>query len=304
MSATAIAANAEKELLSTQTGPNVASTQVTGRYYWELVFSYDNSANKTSSIEYDVEYTKTKRVDSKQFMSNKFNVNTGFKFENEASASMSFDGLGSASDKTSYSYHLDLAYELVKTSETAASISESKTIQKKFKIGPGDKMSIYRLCYDSDAGSQRTDIEASAPLNEDDVTVAMNFSCVKRIVGLGAILATFRNTTPSEENMVEWASIRDNIVKNSDKPGEQRFRSFVESLRKIFPKNSNTVEWSGIRDTCGEIIDDWNRTEKQLLFQKLLNRFTTVKPSRSNTVEWAAIRDLSTRILQDTTQIF
>jgi hypothetical protein len=71
----------------------------------------------------------------------------------------------------------------------------------------------------------------------------------------------------------------------------------VETLGGITPGSSNTVEWAAIRTTCAEVLAAWDTTDKQLLFKKLLERFSVTHPGSENTVEWAAIRALSDNIL-------
>lgn len=281
--------------------PTTLSVTSPGRYYWELLFSYDNS-NNSGTITDKTTVTKRTRVDSKSFMSNKFNVASGFKYNNETSASVKFEGLGEGSEKSSFSYHLDLAYELVKTSETATSTDTEVKTERNYTVGANSKLNLYRLCYECEGSSIATDIVATQPQN--DVRVDLKFVCQKRILGLGDILNLFSHTTPGSSNKVEWENIRNDIVKNSDKDALTQFKAFVANLKTITPGSDNKVEWAAIRQTCQEIQDAWDTTDKQRLFIKLLNRFSATNPGHDNRDEWQRIRDLSNNIISNTSQVF
>lgn len=123
------------------------------------------------------------------------------------------------------------------------------------------------------------------------------------ILGLREIIDQFLNTSPRESNKEEWKKIRENIIKYSTKPDVEVFRSFVDELSKIEPLH-NKDEWNGIRKTCWEIKDEWEETNKQLLFNKLLTRFESTIPSIHNKEEWDVIRKLSKSILHGVKQTF
>ncbi len=281
--------------------PTSVSYTGKGRYYWELIFSYDNSDNEGTLTD-KTTVTKRTRVDSKSFMSNKFNVSSGFKYNNETSASVKYEGLGEASEKSSFSYHLDLAYELVKSSETATSVDTEVKTERSYTVGARSKLNMYRLCYECEGSSIATDIVATQP--QDDVRVDLKFVCQKRILGLGDILNLFGHTFPGSSNTLEWASIRNDIVKNSDKDALTQFQAFVANLKTITPGDDNKNEWAAIRTTCQEIEDAWETTDKQRLFIKLLTRFSNTNPARDNRDEWQRIRDLSNNIVTNTSQVF
>jgi hypothetical protein len=273
---------------------DVTTTVADGKYYWQLIFSYDNSAN-TKDLKQTYSYTKKKTVSSKDFLSNKFNVNTGFAYNNKTSVSVKFEGIGEGSSSVEYDFHIDTAYELQKTSETDQLIEEEDKETREYNIGAGGKLNLYQLCYTTDGVAIQADIFASQP--QPDAIVKLKFSCHTSILGLEDILELFSHTFPGSSNVQEWTHIRDSIIQNITSPALTQFKQFVETLGGITPGSSNTVEWAAIRTTCAEILAAWNTTDKQLLFKKLLERFSVTHPGSENTVEWAAIRTLSDNIL-------
>lgn len=268
------------------------SVAVEGRYYWSLLFDYENP-NSTGSIVRKQRITRKRTVDSKYFMSHNFDVKTGFSFRNKSSASLKFDGV-TASSETEWNFHLDLAYQLVKTVETAEKIEEESVLEEEYTIGPGGRLALYQLCYSSDGVSHTTDTTSTTP--RDDVVVRLKFTCVKHILGLNDMLEQFSHTFPNSANKPEWENIRNSIVEYSDRTEEEAFRNFVETLRTVKPHRDNKPEWTAIRETCEEILHDWDARDKQDLFNKLAYRFSVTKPNRDNKPEWQAIRDLADEI--------
>lgn len=279
---------------------NVSVATVHGRYFWELVFSYDNSGN-AGELHDTTTITKKRIVVAKELLATKFNVTSGFSFKNESNFSLDFNGVR-AGDNAEFTFHKDLAQELVKTSEENRTIDEEVEVKREYVVAGGSSLSLYRLCYESDGASLATDIVATEP--RDDIFVEIDFSCRERILGLEDILALFARTTPRRSNAEEWKRIRDSIVEYGDRTQHEAFRHFVETLSGIVPREDNRAEWAAIRQTCGEIINSWDATAKQLLFRKLNMRFNDTKPQRDNREEWAAIRDLSQTLLNAISQVF
>lgn len=271
-----------------------------GRYYWELLFHYDNSGN-TGTIQEKIKIKKHKVVNSKEFISRKFDTNSVFTLNNESSFSLSFDGV-KAGDSLSYGFHLTIANDLVETSQTGKTIDESTEIDRTFDIGPHGTLSLYRLCYVTNGGSLKTDVVSTTP--ESDIIVHLEFSCVHRILGLQQILDTLLSIHPGSSNVLEWDDVRNSIIRNSYLPQEQQFYQLVRTLVTIRPGKDNKVEWGHIRETCSQILVDWAKTDKILLFRKLLERFGDTIPGRDNKVEWQTMRNVSHVILQNMEQIF
>jgi hypothetical protein len=273
----------------------VRTTVADGRYYWKLLFNYDNTGN-TGEIVDQLVYRKVTKANGKDFMSQKFNIDTGFTYDNQASASIQFEGVGEGSDKVEYNFHIETAYELQKTSETYTEIDETVEQTRKFTIGPNGKLKLYQLCYATDGVDLETTTVATEP--QPDAIVKLKFAYVNRILGLEDILKQFAETFPERSNTEEWRSLRDRIVQSSALSGLTEFHSFVEALSEFVPKSSNVREWAAIRETCNEIEGAWPvENNKQLLFKKLLLRFSVTRPESENTREWAAIRNLSDKIL-------
>src|SRR5690349_2049868 len=99
---------------------DAVSMIVPGRYFWELLFSFENTGN--GPIVETRKVTRTRTVNSRQFLSNTFKISSGFSFKNKSSISLSFEGLADGSTESEYSFHVELADELVKTSETSTII--------------------------------------------------------------------------------------------------------------------------------------------------------------------------------------
>lgn len=99
---------------------DIESVIAEGRYFWELVFSYDTGGNVEIKHEYKV--SRKHVVNYKQFMSTKFNITSGFIYDNKSSASIKFDGVGEGSDNVEFGFHIDTAYELERTSQTDETI--------------------------------------------------------------------------------------------------------------------------------------------------------------------------------------
>ncbi|NEO30896.1 MAG: hypothetical protein F6K36_10790 [Symploca sp. SIO3C6] len=272
-----------------------------GKYFWELVFSYDNS-NNPGEIEHTIKIKKSKKINSRQLLETKFSIKSGFTYKNKSSVSLKFDGVADNSSSVEFSYHLDIAKELTRTAETAEEIIEETEVERKYTVGGKGKLSLYRLCYITEGAITKTDIVATSP--QDDVIVDLKFTMTKRILGLSEILDRFRNTHPGSDNILEWRIIRDAIVAVSDEADEKAFRHFVETLSRITPSRDNKAEWAGIRTTCTQILAEWDSTQKQLLFKKLLTRFEATVPGSDNKAEWAAIRQVSHSILNSIRQIF
>lgn len=283
---------------------NMSQTQTVvanGKYFWELVFNYDNS-NNTGEIEHNIKIKKSKRINSKELLTTKLNIKSGFSYKNKSSISLKFEGIDNASSSVEYTYHLDIGRELSRTAETAEEIIEETEVERKYTVGAKGKLSLYRLCYITEGAITKTDIVATLP--QEDVIVNLKFTATQQILGLSEILDQFRNTYPGSDNIQEWKTIRNSIIQHSDKPSEEAFRYFIETLKGITPSSDNKSEWSAIRTTCSEILADWEGTEKQLLFKKLLTRFEATIPGSDNKSEWSAIRKVSNSILKSIKQIF
>jgi hypothetical protein len=281
--------------------PSTITEVVQGKYYWELVFNFDNTSNNLPITRNHTVYTR-KTVETKEFLRNKFNISAGFKFDNQTSASVKFEGVGEGSESVSYQVHLDLAHELERTSETAGGSVREETVATTYTVGGGMKLALYQLCYVSDSVSTRTDTVSTA--SGSDVLVDLRFSCIKRIPGLQQILDAFGRIRPREDNKEEWLQIRNSVVRYSDRPQDQAFKAFVEVLKGINPGRDNRDEWAEIRTTCGELLQDWDSTEHTLLLKKLLNRFLQTEPREDNREEWATIRGTSDKIVTGLEQLF
>jgi hypothetical protein len=286
-------AKAHDALGSTRMTKDVVKTAIAdGRYYWKLLYDLKN----TGTLKETRKYKKKHVVKGKEFLSQKFNVDTGFTYDNKVSASVEFEGLGEGSANVEYNFHIDTAYELVKTSQTYTDIEEEEEDTREFSTDQNGNLTIYQLCYSTDAVDLETNIFASQP--RPDAIVKLKFSLVRQIVGLEDILYLFSHTFPERSNTVEWEKLRSSIVKSSSLGGLTQFHAFVEALNDFVPQRSNVREWVAIRETCNEIEGAWSvEHRKELLFKKLLYRFSVTRPESENTREWAAIRDLSDKIL-------
>jgi len=161
------------------------TTKITanGRYFWELIFSYDNRDNTGSEITRTVRKEKTRQVNSRVFLSEKLKT-TGYAFKNQTNASLSFEGV-TAGGSTEHSYHIDAAMDLEEISETKTNIEETEYFEETFTVKPGDSLAAYRLCYASDGVFISTDVisvnsvDGSPP---DDIIVELQFSAKLRLL--------------------------------------------------------------------------------------------------------------------------
>ena len=275
----------------------------TGRYFWELIFSFANEENEdvNTIIKREIEVVTKRSIDSRRFVSSTFAIQAGFSFRQENSASLTFKGV-TAGSTSEFSTHLDVAHEITRTFETQTTIEEENSDRQVYKIGPGDTLDLYRLVYAFEGSLVRTDILATEP--RDDVEVELGFGVEEKILGLNEILDVLQAIRPGRDNKDEWSRIRSTIVSARDKSYEEAFRSLVEVLSETKPRQDNKREWAGVRETCGEILEVWETTNKHMLLRKLLNRFLVTKPGRDNKKEWGAIRRVSGEILQDLRQVF
>lgn len=280
---------------------DIAKTTVDGRYFWKLVFDYDNSKeNNDITVDYTYEYKTT--LDIKEFISRKFGIESGFSYKNKQNASVKFEGLVDVGGSIEYEAHIKTALEFQNTFESAEKIERTDKETRTYKIGAYSKMRLYQLCYTTDGALVSTRTFANDP--RPDLVIKLNFSCKKSILGFDEIVEQFSRTFPSEDNKVEWSRIRETILTNLSKPQTVQFKAFVDCLSGISPGRDNIEEWKLIRKTCNEIITEFDNTNHQLLFNKLLHRFSTTTPGKSNRVEWEAIRNLSNRILKEMKQHF
>lgn len=273
---------------------------IKGRYFWELVFSYDNS-NNTKEIKHTFKVKTIRKINYKEMLKSNLNIKAGFIYENKSSISLKFEGYG-GSLESKYNLHVDIASELSKNTETAEEIIQEEEVNREYIVGGGGKLNLYRLCYVTDGAIVKTDTLATSP--EEDVIVDLKFTVTEYILGLREIIDQFHNTYPGVSNKQEWKAIREAIIKHSDRSDAKVFRYFVEELSKIKPINDNKDEWNGIRTTCSEILKDWEETNKQLLFNKLLTRFESTIPGEHNKDEWDVIRKRSKSILHSVKQTF
>lgn len=267
---------------------------IDGKYYWKLIFDYDNTGN-TEPYRTKYKYSKKKSVSSKEIMSQTFNAKFAFTYDNKSGVTLEFEGVGEGSSNVEYNIHIETAYELVKTSETNQAIEETFEEEREYTIGGGSVGTLYQLCYLTQGVVVETDTFVTDP--RSDIFVKLKFSCHRHILGLEDILNIFSHTFPGSSNVREWTHIRDSIVQNTALPALSQFKLFVTTLGGITPESSNTIEWASIRQTCQEILKGWGDTDKQLLFKKLLERFSVTRPGNENTEEWSAIRTLSDKIL-------
>ncbi|WP_355290996.1 hypothetical protein [Methylobacterium sp. EM32] len=277
------------------------TTIVDGRYFWQLVFDYDNTHN-SGEIKHEYKTRQKRVITSRELISHRFSVNTGFSYGNKQSASVVFEGVVDVGASTEYKFHIETAYELQKTSETSETIETEHEETRTYVIGPHSKVSLYQLCYTTDGVQLATNIFVTNP--KPDLNVKLKFSCIKYILGFDDILLQFSRTFPGSDNKVEWERIRESIMSHRSASQRDQFRAFVESLSGITPGRDNKVEWELIRKTCEEIKAEFETKDMQVLFNKLLHRFSTTTPGSSNRVEWQAIRELSQRILAGMRQNF
>jgi hypothetical protein len=280
---------------------NQPTTIVDGRYFWQLVFDYDNTNNNGEFVHtYKTKYKKI--VNSRDIINRKFEIKTGFSYGAKQSASIKFEGLADVGGSVEYNFHVDTAYELQTTSEKAVTIEAEREDSRTYTIGPRSKVKIYQLWYNTDGVQVATDIFATDP--KPDTIVKLRFSCIKHILGFDETAELFSRIFPGSDNRDEWMKIRETIVTNLSAPQDEQFKYFVECLGSISPGHDNIEEWSLIRKTCSEIKAEFETKDHQVLFNKLLRRFSTTTPGSSNLDEWQQIRDLSKKILDGMKQNF
>ncbi len=283
-----------------QASVNSVALDVTGKYYWELVFNYDNSDNG-SEIEYKATYHRKKSVNYKDFLSSKLNITSGYKLENQSSTSIKYDGFN-ASNTINYSVHQEVASELVSTSESATTIDDESDVIQDYHVAPHSKLALYRLCYIMDGVTVTTDTVSTT--TNVPVFVQLHFTVTTHILGLGQTLNQFAHTFPGSSNVSEWANIRNEIVGASDTSEEVQFKQFVQVLAVTHPTRDNIAEWNAIAQTSNEVLRDWQSIDKQALLIKLLNRFSVTKPGRDNIAEWTAIRNVVDPILHSINRLY
>jgi hypothetical protein len=275
----------------------------TGRYFWELIFSFANEENEdvNTIIKREIDIVTRRSINSTQFVSSTFSIQSGFTFRTETSASVEFKGV-TAGGAQEFSTHLEVAQEITRTFETQTTIDEERTERHVYHVGPGDTLNLYRLVYAFEGSLVRTGILATEP--REDVEVELGFGVEEKILGLNELLDVLQSTRPGRDNKSEWDNIRATIVAARDRSYEEAFRSLVEVMAETAPRRDNKREWAGVRQTCREILEAWDTTNKHMLLRKLLNRFLITMPGRDNKKEWADIRRVSGEILQDLRQVF
>lgn len=266
---------------------------LSGKYYWELMFSYDNSEN-VGTILHKFKITKKRVISTKYVLNKVLNVKNNYRFGHKSSTSISLSKVVDVNGSVDFSIHREVSKELSVKVETGEELVEETIIEQVYEIGPKSKLKLYRLCYEMDGVIVKTDIVSSSPM--EDAYVELHFDMSNRILGLQEILEHLSTIRPREDNKLEWKAIRDSIIRHSDDSMETQFRSLLEILSGTTPGHDNKVEWGEIRRTCLEIIEEWDDGEKQLFLVKLLRRFESIFPGRDNKEEWASIRSESRRI--------
>lgn len=267
-----------------------------GKYYWQLVFDYDNS-NNSGSIDEEFVIKENKVVDKKEFLKKKLNIQHNYTFNSQTSFSIKYveSVLESNLNSTNtYNVHDAIAKEYETISDTNERHEYETIHKKKYTIGPHSKLQLYMLCYETDGATVKTGIVSTSP--NKNYNIIIKFNVTMYILGLNELESRLMNTFPGIDNISEWRRIRDVIIQNSTKPDEQRFLELVKVMNQTHPGSSNRVEWNDIRGTCNEILQEWS-TEKQLLFIKLLKRLSTIHPSVDNKKEWGEIRSVVDNIL-------
>ena len=277
--------------------PNEYPVHVRGRYYWELVFSYNNSQNDGTIVE-EQEINISKTVSAKTFFRNKFQRSSSYQTQTKSSLSLKFAGIvdigGSGEVETSS--HLELATELERSAELNKTIEETRKVRRTFEIKPRSKLELYRLCYEMEGSLIKTEIVATTP--KDDVFVDLSFVMVEHILGLSELLGVLVTTVPKEYNKKAWRHIRDMIVANSDKSEEVAFKALVTQMGQTDPQDKKRL-WSSVRVTCAELLRDWQGGDKNRLFHKLLVRLESTAPAdeQKNKKEWERIRSTCAALL-------
>ena len=271
---------------------------VKGKYYWELVFNYDNSQNSGTLTE-EIMIRETKEIDKKQFLKNVVKVSSGFSFKSTNGFSVNYMG-STANKQLEYGFHVEASYEFERQSETSEKYTYERIHKRIWNIGPNSKLRLYRLCYQMDGALIKSDIVSTS--TDVEITVDINYQITKRLLGFTDIEHQLLNTRPGRDNKGEWDNIRNSIISASAYEDLTRFNKLVGTLSTITPSNDNKSEWASIRSTCGQILNEWNALDKQDLLIKLLKQFSVTVPGSSNTAEWANIRNVSNTILNALTR--
>lgn len=274
--------------------PNEQVVRVQGRYFWELIFSYDNQDNDQARLVHTDYYRVGKTVNVKRFIRNVFRKSSSYKSSVESSISLKFGGIVDigGSSELAASTHLELSSELERGAELDTTIDEYREVRREIEVGPKAKVELFRLCYEMEGSVIRTDIVSTKRKAElDDVTVELGFVLIERIVGINELLAVLVSTVPRNYNKKAWRRIRDTIVSNWHKSEEEAFKALVTQLGQTKPNDKKRL-WSSVRATCAEILRDWEQVDRNHLFTKLLVRLANTRPSveKKNKGYWERIR--------------
>lgn len=273
------------------------SVNLTGRYYWELVFSYDNTNNSGTIVD-QFTYQKETKIDTTTFRQSTIKRNEIWDYSNKTNFKISWKVINVSTD-LNYSYHLEASKELVEkfTENIVTTTSESRT--RTYTIGAGSKLNLYRLVYSTVGMTIKTDIFSTVPLPANQIII--QYTVQESILGFDKLSSTLLNTFPGRDNKAEWATIRNSIISSSHKDEIEQFRDLVKTMSGISPGRDNKAEWANIRVTCNEILSDWDSYTKQRLLNKLLFRLSSTRPGSRNCAEWATIRKATTEILNNLT---
>lgn len=266
---------------------------VTGRYYWRLVFSYDNTGQDVS-VTKTITINKSKKLDIRSFISSTSKSFSRSDGNIDLGAKLNFNFI-TASNNANYSIHRTHAIDLVNNSNNHSVLEESSSTTTTITIRPNSKYELYQLVYDSLGVQVVTDIESSTP--RPDVFVNMTFSVDSTIPGLDEFFSTLLTIDDMDENKSEWKRLHISLIEHSHRSDLLRLDQFVKLLTEISPQNANIDEFTEIRRTATQILSDWDKFSKTKLFEKLLTHFQTVEPLISNRPQWKRIRELSSRIL-------
>ena len=274
---------------------------VTGTYFWELVFEYDNPEGN-EDFKYTWEKSTTKSIDRSVFIKKNSTRRELYKLDGSQSVGISVESIGQLSSELNYSAHIDTARDITKEVKTSQTYEEKEVISQTYTIKGGISISLYRLCYVSDGIVVKTDIVSTN--HSDNVNVPITYNIEERILGLDNIANILTSTRPKSENKREWEVIRDRIISSSDKSEEDVLLSMVSALQSTSPKRDNKKEWKSIRETCSEISSSWATSDRQYLFIKLVTRLANIHPGRSNKSEWEKIRKECNDVLTSIQRIF
>lgn len=269
--------------------------RVPGRYFYELVFDYDNSKNKNTTIVEKHTYTISKDINFLNFLMGKFGVKSQYIYNNQYINSIKFISVEEV-EATNLTVHKQIATDLVNQQQKNSNITESSTLDREYKIGPGDQLSVYQLCYEMDGVLVKSDIFSSSL--KPDLHVNLKFGGEQRILGLPELLDQLSTTSPVIHNIGEWQAIRDKIQTYNEKDSKLAFANVIDAFLATNP-HRNILEWNQIRQTSAEIKADFDKSETQILFLKLLTRLSNIHPLEDNKLEWQAINALSYRLLKD-----